>query len=232
VSADYFAVFCQCLKQRLTGDAGGADDDAPPFVAMLANGTSGDINNINFRQSSPRKAPYEQMRHVGRDVAEKVHAAIRGLTFSSEVSLAAAYREPTIAWRRPTPQQRQWAEDTLAAGRQGDRDLSFIYAQRTLRMADYPADVRVPLQVLRIGDVCIGSMPFEVFAETGLEFKARCPIQPAFLVELAHGYFGYLPTPGQHRLGGYETWLGTNRVEPQASQKLLESLLEMAAELK
>jgi hypothetical protein len=52
------------------------------------------------------------------------------------------------------------------------------------------------------------------------------------MVELAHGYFGYLPTPRQHELGGYETWLGTNRLEREASVKLLDQLLEMAAELK
>ena len=52
------------------------------------------------------------------------------------------------------------------------------------------------------------------------------------MVELAHGYFGYLPTPRQHRLGGYETWLSTNRVERAASDKLLDELLEMAGQLK
>jgi hypothetical protein len=25
-------------------------------------------------------------------------------------------------------------------------------------------------------------------------------------VSLANGYFGYLPTPAHHALGGYETW--------------------------
>jgi hypothetical protein len=75
-------------------------------------------------------------------------------------------------------------------------------------------------------------MPTEVFCEIGLEFRKRSPIQPAFLVELAHGYFGYLPTPKQHELGGYETWLGTNRFEPQASEKMLDTLLEMAAEVR
>ena len=100
-----------------------------------------------------------------------------------------------------------------------------------MRLAEYPDTTTVPLQVLRIGDVCLGTMPFEVFCEIGLDFKSRCPIQPAFMVELAHGYFGYLPTPRQHRLGGYETWLGTNRVEAKASDKLLEALLEMAGEL-
>lgn len=28
----------------------------------------------------------------------------------------------------------------------------------------------------------------------------------AFVVELANPYYGYLPTPEQHKLGGYETW--------------------------
>jgi hypothetical protein len=231
VSADYYGVFCEHLKQLLTDDEkdGG---DRPPFVAMLANGTSGDINNINFRNPRPAKKPYEQMRFVAEDVANKVCAAMAALKYQDHVTLAAHYREPAIAWRRPTAAQRKWAEETIAAGAKGKSDLSFIYAERTMRLAEYPETTTVPLQILRIGDVGIGTMPFEVFAEIGLEFKRRCPIQPAFMVELAHGYFGYLPTPRQHELGGYETWIGTNRVEPQASDKLLEALLEMAAEIK
>lgn len=54
----------------------------------------------------------------------------------------------------------------------------------------------------------------------------------SFMVSLAHGYYGYLPTPRQHELGGYETWLGTNRLEKQASEKMLAELLDMAGELK
>ena len=231
VSADYFAVFSEHLKRLLAAEVHDDDPDAPPFVAMMANGTSGDINNINFVTPRPRKKPYEQIRFVGEDVAKKVHDAMASLTFDDQVTLAAVYREPTIAWRRPTAQQRKWAEDTIAAGRKSDRDLSYIYAERTQRLAEYPDTTTVPLHVLRIGDVCIGTMPFEVFCEIGLEFRSRCPIKPAFMVELAHGYLGYLPTPRQHRLGGYETWLGTNRVESKASDKLLDALVEMATEL-
>ncbi|MFO1063975.1 MAG: hypothetical protein U0892_08945 [Pirellulales bacterium] len=50
-------------------------------------------------------------------------------------------------------------------------------------------------------------------------------------MELAGGSYGYLPTPDQHELGGYETWLGTNKVEKNASQKILERLLKYAEEL-
>lgn len=228
ISADYFAIFCTELT-RLEG----AEHQAIPYVAMLANGTSGDINNINFRQPRPGKPPYEQMRSVAHDVAGKVHAALPALKYSREILLDARYREPVIGSRRPTTEQLTWAQRTLAAA-PADRekwDLPAIYADRTQHLAEAPEQLPTPLQVLRIGPAVIGSMPTEVFCEIGLEFKERSALKPAFLVSIAHGYLGYLPTPRQHDLGGYETWLGTNRLERDASVKMLNELVEMTKEV-
>ena len=50
--------------------------------------------------------------------------------------------------------------------------------------------------------------------------KRRMPSGQGFVVSLAHGYFGYMPTPEQCKLGGYETWIGTNRLEPEAAPKM------------
>jgi hypothetical protein len=50
-------------------------------------------------------------------------------------------------------------------------------------------------------------------------------------IGIANGSYGYLPTPEQHQLGGYETWLGTNRVQEDSSVILTDQLLEMLAEL-
>lgn len=229
ISADYFAMYCHRLAQLLH-----AEDQDPPFVAMMANGTSGDINNINFLHPRPSKKPYEQMRFVADDLAGKVHAALAKATYRDQVTLAARYREFPVASRRPTAEQLEWAKKTLAgpAPAPGKTDLSYIYAQRTMSMLDQPESIPLPLQILRIGDVCIGTMPNEVFCEIGLEFKKRSPAQPAFMISLAHGYFGYLPTPRHFALGGYETWIGTNRLEPQASEKMLDALLQMAAEIR
>ncbi|MBS0202420.1 MAG: neutral/alkaline non-lysosomal ceramidase N-terminal domain-containing protein [Planctomycetes bacterium] len=231
ISADYYGVYCARLQQLVTAEIK-PDGDQPPFVALMANGTSGDINNINFQNPRPGKKPYEQIQFVAEDLAEKVKAALTSLKYQDHAILKACYREPEIAWRHPTAEQRKWAEETIAAGAKSPSDLSYIYAQRAMKLAGYPESTTIPLQTLRIGDLCIGTMPCEVFCEIGLEFKSQCPIQPAFMIELAHGYFGYLPTPRQLKLGGYETWIGTNRLEPDASEKLLKTLLEMAAELK
>ena len=225
ISADYYGIFCGQFERLIE-----AEHQSPPFVAMMANGTSGDVNNVNFREPRGPKKPYEQMRYVADDVAGKIHSQLGKLDYSSPVTLEARYREPVLAWRRPDAEMRKWAEETLAKGQPVGRDLSHIYAQRVLRLAEYPETTTVPLQVLRIGDVCIGTMPCEVLCEIGLEFKRSSPVQPAFMVSLAHGYFGYLPTPAQHDLGGYETWMGTNLLERNASEKLLAELIEMAGE--
>ena len=228
VSADYFAMFCRELTRMQQ-----AQHQTPEYVPMMANGTSGNINNINFREPRPRKAAYEQMQYVALDVATKVYDALKQVTYRSDISLAAAYRETEIGWRVPSPEQLDWANKTIskAAPTSGKADLPAIYAQRVLSMADHPAIAAVPLQVLRIGDICISTMPCEIFCEIGLAFRRESTQKPAFMVSLGHGYFGYLPTPEQHQLGGYETWLGTNRMEIEASNKLLDALLTMAAEI-
>jgi neutral ceramidase len=229
ISSDYFGYYCEQMRKLIEAEiAVPQSEDVPPFVAMMANATSGDINNINFQNPRSARKPYEQIRYVAEDCAVKVLAATKTLEYNDKITLDARYSEPVITWRKPTPEQAKWAQETIAAGAKSDSDLSFIYAQRATKLAGYPETTTIPVQILRIGDICIGTMPCEVFCEIGLEFREKCPSKHAFMVELAHGYFGYLPTPRQMQLGGYETWIGTNRLEPTASEKLLAELLKLA----
>ncbi|NLB92519.1 MAG: hypothetical protein GX792_03765, partial [Bacteroidales bacterium] len=55
--------------------------------------------------------------------------------------------------------------------------------------------------------------------------------QPSFTISFANGSYGYLPTPEQHELGGYETWYSTNRVEVEASRKIVAKLLSLFAKV-
>ena len=106
------------------------------------------------------------------------------------------------------------------------------YAQRVKKLDEGPDEITVPLQVMRIGDLSIAAIPFETFAETGLKIKEKSPFADTFTIELANDSRGYLPTPRQHALGGYETWMGTNRVQLDASDLITDSILEMMQELK
>lgn len=228
ISADYFGAFADRIQQLL-----GADRLDPPFVGAMSNGTSGNINNNDYSKPGEKRERYEQIRRVADQCAQAVFEQYKKLTWHDRAPLAMRQRELELAVRKPTPAQLEHAKKVLA---EPDRRDQFPherhYAARAIQLLESPESVRVMLQSLRIGELGIFAIPFEVFSEIGLELKARSPFKPSFTIELANGGYGYLPTPEQHKLGGYETWLGTNKVEEQASVKIVDALLEMSAELK
>ena len=110
--------------------------------------------------------------------------------------------------------------------------LEKVYADRVLQMErEWPDEISIMLQTFRIGDLGIAAIPFETFTETGLELKAKSPFGQTFNISIANGSYGYLPTPEQHALGGYETWLSTNKVETDATRKIVAELLRLFGEV-
>ncbi|MCI0365047.1 MAG: hypothetical protein L0219_14310, partial [Phycisphaerales bacterium] len=228
ISADYFGMFCDRIQQLL-----GADRQDPPFVGILANGPCADVLSTG-REAPPRNyTRYDKMRVVAEDVAQEALRVHRTIQFRDWVELKAAKTELKLQVRRPTPEMLERAQQVLARPatvaaihpREVDR------ARSTLEAKDWPEVLSVVLQAFRIGDLGIAAIPFETFTETGLEIKAKSPFKNTFTIELANGGYGYLPTPEQHELGGYETWLGINNVEKEASRKIVAKLLELFAQL-
>jgi hypothetical protein len=225
LSADYFAAFAERMKQLLR-----AEQVVPPFVGIMSNGTSGDINNINFAGPAPaRKAPYEQIKLVADSVAQTAYAAYQQIKHRDNVTLAMAEKEIELGVRLPSESDIVRAKEILAKA-QGPvlKTLPEIYARETVLLAKYPEKVRAKLQAIRIGELGIASSPCETFAAIGLEIKKKSPLKPTFIIELANGYNGYLPTPEQHQWGGYETWRArSSYVEVDASTKITAALLEL-----
>jgi hypothetical protein len=201
---------------------------------MLSNGTSGDVNNVDVLGKPAKRAPYEKMREVAHSVAAKVFDSVAGVAYKDSVRLDARLKELVLKNRKPSPELLARAKEILARPKDAKpghvREVT--YAQRTLSLENVADEVSVPIQVFRIGDLGVAAIPFEVFTDTGLEIKKRTPLPKTFTMSLANGSYGYLPTPEHHALGGYETWLGTNRVEVEASRKITDTVLELLGELK
>lgn len=229
ISADYFAVFADRVQALLQ-----ADRQDPPFVGIMSNGTSGDINNIDVKGSSQKLPPYQKMNLVAKDLAERVYKATPSIKYHNWVPIKGLQSEIALQVRKPNEKLLAWANqivsrpDSIKPG----HPLEKTYAQRTLQIREWPDQINIILQAFKIGDLGIAAIPFETFAETGLEIKAKSPFKPSFTIELANGGYGYLPTPRQHDRGGYETWLGTNRVEKEASEKIVKELLSLFSKLK
>ena len=230
ISADYFAVFADRMQELMK-----ADRQHPPFVGMLTNGTSGDVNNINFRGPAEKREPYEKMRIVAHDLADEVMRVHKTLKFSDWVPLRAAQSPLVLKVRRATPEMIAKAREVLARPDTVKliHPLEKIYAKRLLQMQEeWPDQVEILLQVVRIGDLGIAAVPFETFTETGLEIRKRSPFKPTFTVSLANGSFGYLPTPEQHAMGGYETWITTNKVQKDATVLIVDELMRLFSKIK
>ena len=138
-----------------------------------------------------------------------------------------------MASRRPGAEMVSRAREMLKrpSAPPGWQRYEMIYASRVLQRAAAPEFVQLPLQVFRIGDLALMTVPAETFVEIGLELKAKAPFPKAFAISQANGAFGYLPTVEQHRLGGYETWIGTNELEVEAAPKIVAALLRLAGEM-
>ena len=225
LSADYFGAFAERITQLL-----GADKGEPAFVGILSNGTSGDINNINYGAAAPpQKKPYEQIRLVADRVAHAAFAATKDIRHRDWVSLAAAEKDIELGVRRPSEADLTAARATIAKAKGGVlRTLPEVYARETVLLTKYPEKVPVRLQALRVGELGIAAIPCEVFVEIGLDIKKRSPLRPTFTIELANGYNGYLPTPEQHALGGYETWRArSSYLEVNAARRITATVLDL-----
>jgi hypothetical protein len=239
ISADYFAIFADRVGELLGADR----HQDPPFVGIMANGTSGDVNNLERysdeelakRGPQPKKKyqPFEKAREVADLCASKVMEAHKTLKWHDHVKLASVQRTLTFERRHPTKEEVAWAESVKAKRIKPMSTSRYSTYATVLAYAspDMPPTIDVIVQTHRIGDLAVATMPFEVFAEIGLELKQRSPIQPLMNISIANGAHGYLPTPEQHKLGGYETWIGVNHVQLDASVKMVNALVEMLGEL-
>ena len=223
LSADYFGEFAKQIGNRLEVDEGSG------FVGIMSNGTSGDINNVNFFEPRVSLEPFEKVKRVASAVADSAKLAYYRIRFRDWVPLVMIEREIELGVRNPSSGEVREARERLAKAGSGPyKERSLIYAHETIQLAAFPEKVKVKLQAIRIGELGIAATPTETFVERGLAIKKRSPLKPTFTIELANGYNGYLPTIRQHRLGGYETWRArSSYLSVDSERKVRQALLDL-----
>ena len=235
ISADYFGVFCEVMAEKLNA-RDGRYTGKPPFVAALSNGTSGNINNANYGLPAlslrNRGEPGAHLRRVAESVAGAAMQAFESIAWKSNSAVSSTETDLQLIVRKPTAteltQAREWLVQYPKDKTGNYTERKAIYANESVKLADYPDTMPVKLQMHRVGDLTIGAIPCEVFVEIGLELKKTTPATRHFTISLANGYNGYLPTEEHHALGGYETWRArSSYLEVEAASKILSALKEM-----
>lgn len=225
VSSDYFGRFAEKIAQRLV--SGNDAHDGPPVVGIMSQGTSGDLQWMDYGQ--PRRAiDYDA---YAEELAQLAHQAYGSIAFRNDLTLDMLDRDLELDMRVPDAERLRWADGVMREfdGFNGGRPTSLpqLYAREQFFLAEHPRRP-VKLQALRIGDLGIAAISAEVYGITGLKLKLQSPFETQMNFSLANGEDGYIPPPEQHVLGGYTTWEArTAGLEVDAEPKMVAALLDM-----
>lgn len=219
-SADYYGKFSKLMENKI----GTSSSSQTPFVAAMSQGTSGDLQWMDYSQ--PRKANYSIDKYTTElaDIAFSAYQKIQYDTNDPKLAMA----ETTLELKRRLPNKKRitWAKE-LNSKRDTRRPKNRpeVYAEQAAWFVEHPHE-EIVLQTIGIGDLAITAIPNEVYGITGLKLKAQSPFKVTFNMGLANGAAGYIPPPEQHYLGGYTTWPArTAGLEVTAEPQIVETLL-------
>src|SRR5690625_4891155 len=184
ISADYFGMFADKMARML--QTRGQDR---PFVGIMSNGTSGDINNVDFTgQQHTVSGEYGQMQYVAKVLAAETYKVVQNITYRDWISLDAVQEEIELGVRLPGEHDIERAKKIVDnAEGPNMKSPEEIYARETLLLSEYPESTSLILQSFRLGDLAIAAIPCEVFVEIGLELKDKSPFDSMFTISLANG---------------------------------------------
>jgi Neutral/alkaline non-lysosomal ceramidase, N-terminal len=228
------------------------DGIGPNGFAMFVNGTQG---NISMGHSSELSAigvitpgrTFERAAELGHLLAEATRQTLSSIKVADKPYISAASIPIKLPLKNyPSLEQTNRslleAENHLARVVTNDghhieelrrAKSEHLYASITnfyAREARSLAGGLLPLELqgIRIDDAVFVAVPAEVFVEIGLQLKRIAPHR-TFIVGIANGYIGYLPTTAAHADGGYE--VVSSKCRPEAENILIEKVLKLEEKL-
>ena len=87
------------------------------------------------------------------------------------------------------------------------------------------------VHIIRLGSIAIATNPFELFLDYGNQIKARAVCEQTFLIQLANGTEGYLPTEKAEKHGHYSAFIASGQVGHVGGEQLVRETLKDISKL-
>ncbi len=255
VSPDFWGEVKMLLRKRF-GDhifmlpqCSAAGDQCPVDLVRWVEPES-DINDPNCLRNNPPKRKADPsmfdlsgMRLVGRRIANEIIAVYEdGLDApQKEVVLEHRVLDMQLPIRRATLTDVKNAEKGIMEYLQrktGDVDYNDVAnlqvhlgvikrskIQETLDCLD------TEIHIVRLGSVAFATNPFELFLDYGNQIKARIKCEQIFLIQLANGAEGYLPTEKAEKHGHYSAFISSGQVGHGGGDLLVRQTLKNVNEM-
>ncbi len=201
-------------------------------LTLVANGTCGNINHLDFSWDRPQGGPGEQNR-IATILGAAVFQAGKHLTPVSAGPLRARSQLVELALPEITPQAAAEAKRVVEVTKD-DHGTNFMRLVRAYRALDVAGQegkpYQVEVQVIALGrDLAWVGLPGEVFVELGLALKKASPFRQTFVAELANEDLGYIPDRRSYAEGNYEP--ESARCAAGSGEKLVEQALRLLNQL-
>lgn len=220
VSADYPGAFAAAMKQRHGGH----------HVALFANGCCANLCQIDVYDPERNDWGFEWAEQMGQRLADDVVKVEAGLEYQAEMRLDSRAVELQFPLRRFPDSLLAWAQTVRESGTDPgivERTYAEMGFALRERVRTRPTDPGV-IQALRLGEVGMVGLPGEIFVEFGLDIKLDSPARRTFVVELANGVVGYVPTREAFVGGGYEQRSATSSwLTPGAGEMMVDTALSL-----
>lgn len=82
------------------------------------------------------------------------------------------------------------------------------------------------VHIIRLGSIAIATNPFELFLDYGNQIKARSMAEQTFLIQLANGTEGYLPTEKAEKGGHYSAFISSGLIGHIGGELLVRETLK------
>ena len=225
ISADYPGELSAEMKRR-HGDG---------VVTLFGNGCCGNLCQIDVYDPDRPRNGDPILRGLGEGIPNAVDRAEQTAEFVDDLRLDARSVETQIPLRHVDREVEQAARALLEDEEYDESDAlasrEHTYARMIVELVEEKRErplTPAEIQAFRIGDVGLVMLPGEVFVEHGLAIKLQSPAARTFVVELANGIVGYIPTREAFGGGGYEQRLGNNsKLSPVAGEIMSESALAL-----
>ena len=204
-------------------------------VAVLYfNGAQGDISiEDQLTRQNVQTGRELSMVRTAHQVTGETLRLFTEVAFNEHVDLGSVTEDIELPIALPRPERIAWAESLLAERTDSSTrmGMDFILAYGIKSLQDQfsgQKEQAVPLQAIRIGEVLLCAVPFELYCQFGLDIKRRSPAPLSGIVGIANGSEGYLSTPYATMGGGYSgepiRW---TRFAPDAGFSLVDRCVEL-----
>ena len=183
------------------------------------------------------------MKKIGRRIAREIIDVYESMANEpKEISdLVHQVQFMRLPIRRVTPKDVENAKNSIAnyiSNKLGDVDYNDVGNLTgplgdllRAKIQEVMETLGTEIHVIRIDNIAIATNPFEPFIKYGNQIKARSKAEQTFLVQLANGIEGYIPTQKAEKGGHYSGFAASGLIGYQGGDLLVRETVRIINEM-